>query len=186
MFHEMKNSLYRVRNDSYPAAPRTINDVKLEGIWRKTLSGEPFILLDLKHPTFCTLESLKQLSTDDNDHLFFDGTYKSCPHPFYQLYTVHSVHNDLPTPKLYTLLQDKQSSTYISLLNDMLNLFHMNNIYINSKFITIDFEQAAILAIKLVFPNVTVKGCNFHFNKCIYAKLQDLGFQSAFINKKIK
>ena len=28
------------------------------------------------------------------------------------------------------------------------------------------------------------KGRHFHFNKRIYTKLQDLGFQSAFINKR--
>ena len=60
----------------------------------------------------------------------------------------------------------------------------MNNISLNPKFITLDFEQAAILAVKLIFPNVIIKGCHFHFYKCIYAKLQDLGFQPAFINKK--
>ena len=37
----------------------------------------------------------------------------------------------------------------------------MNNISLNPKFITIDFEQAAILAIKLIFPNAIIKGCNF-------------------------
>ena len=60
----------------------------------------------------------------------------------------------------------------------------MNNISLNPKFITIDFEQAAILAVKLIFLNAIIKGCNFHFNKCIYTKLQDLKFQSAFINKR--
>ena len=78
----------------------------------------------------------------------------------------------------------KKGPTYISLLNGLLNLFHANHICINPKYITIDFEQAAILAIKLVFPNAIVKGCNFRFNKCIYGKLQDLGFQSPFINTK--
>lgn len=141
-------------------------------------------MLDLKHPIFGTIESLKQLSKCDNDHLFFDGTFKSCAHPFYQLFTVHSVHTDLSTPKLYTLLPDKKSPTYISPLNIMLNLFHMNNICVNLKYVTIDFEQAAILAIKLVFPNAMIKGCNFHFNKCIYSKLQDLRFQSPFTNAK--
>ncbi|CAF1210237.1 unnamed protein product, partial [Didymodactylos carnosus] len=86
------------------------------------------------------------------------------------------------TPKLYRLLPDKNGSTYISLLHAVLNLFHSNNIFINPKYITIDFEFAAINAIKLVFPNATIKGCNFHFNKCIYKKLQELGFQSSFIN----
>ncbi|CAF4433990.1 unnamed protein product [Rotaria magnacalcarata] len=124
MFHEMKTSLYNARNTSYPPAPRNVDDVIIKGIWSKTLN-----------------ESLKQLSESDHGHLFFDGTFKSCPNPFYQLYSVHS-------------------------------------------FATIDFEQAAINSIKLVFPNTIVKGCNFHFNKCIYTKLQELGFQSAFIDKK--
>ena len=60
----------------------------------------------------------------------------------------------------------------------------MNSNSLNPKFITIDLEQAVILVVKLIFPNYIVKGCHFHFNKCMYTKLQDLGFQSAFINKK--
>ncbi|CAF2107579.1 unnamed protein product [Rotaria magnacalcarata] len=83
---------------------------------------------------------------------------------------------------LYYLI--KKGPTYISVLNSILNLCHTNDICLNPKFATIDFEQAAINSIKLVFPNTIVKGCNFHFNKCIYTKLQELGFQSAFIDKK--
>ena len=132
------------------------------------------------------VESLKQLSKSDDDHLFVDGTFKSCPNPFYQLYSVHSVNSELSTSKLYTLLSDKIGPTYTSIFNSILNLCHMNNISSNPKFITIDFEQATILAVKLIFPNAIIKGCNFHFNKCIYTKLQNLGFQSVFINKKIK
>jgi hypothetical protein len=184
MFHEMKTSLYTARNSSYPPAPRNIDNVNIEGIWSKTLNGELFLLHNSKHPIFGTSESLKQLSNSDHDHLFFDGTFKSCPNPFYQLYSVHSVNNELSTPKLYTLLADKKGPTYISMFNCILNLCHTNNICLNPKYITIDFEQAAFNSIKLIFPNAIVKGCNFHFNKCIYTKLQDLGFQSAFINKK--
>ncbi|CAF1630963.1 unnamed protein product, partial [Didymodactylos carnosus] len=136
MFHEIKNSLYKTRNDSYPPAPHTVDDVKIEGIWRKTLHGDPFVLDDSIFPIFGTTDSVKQLSTSFNDHWFMDGTFKSCPHPFYQLYTIHSVNNDLSTPKLYTLLPDKNGSTYTSLLHAVLNLFHSNNIFINPKYIT--------------------------------------------------
>ena len=108
MFHEIKNSLYKTGNTSYPPAPCTIDDVNIEGIWSKTLNGKQFILHDSKHPIFGTLESLKQLSKSDNDHLFFDGTFKSCSSPFYQLYTVHSVNSELSTPKLNSLLPDKK------------------------------------------------------------------------------
>ena len=170
MFHEIKNSLDQTRNTSYPPASCTVDDVNIEGIWSKTLNGEQFILHNSKHPIFGTLESLKQLSKIDNDHLFFDETFKSCPSPFYQLYTVHSVNSELSTPKLSSLLPDKKGPTYISIFHSILNLCHMNNISLNPKFITIDFEQAAILVVKLIFPNAIIKGCNFHFNKCIYTK----------------
>ena len=46
----------------------------------------------------------------------------------------------------------------------------MNNFSLNLKFITIDFEQAVILAVKLIFRNAIIKRCNFHLNKCIYTK----------------
>ena len=63
----------------------------------------------------------------------------------------------------------------MSIFNSILNLCHMNNISLNPKFITI---EAVILAVKLIFPNANIKVCNFHFNKCIYTKLQDLGHLS--------
>ena len=94
MFHEIKNSLYKT---SYTPAPCTVDDVNIERICSKTLNGEQFILHNSKHPIFGTLESLKQLSKSDNDHLFFDGMFKSCPNPFYQLYSVHSVDSELST-----------------------------------------------------------------------------------------
>ena len=71
MFHKIKNSLYQTRNTSYPPAPCTVDDVNIEGIWSDLLNGEQFILHNSKHPIFGRLESLKQLSKSDNDHLFF-------------------------------------------------------------------------------------------------------------------
>ncbi|CAF1326860.1 unnamed protein product [Didymodactylos carnosus] len=64
------------------------------------------------------------------------------------------------------------------------NVCYRNSITLNPKFATLDFEQGAIsaCACELLFPDVKIKGCNFHFNKCLYIKLQNLGFQSAFIN----
>ena len=70
----------------------------------------------LKHLIFDAIESLKRLSVCDKEHLFFDRTFKSCPHPFYQVYTIYSLHNDLSIPNIYTLLSDKKSSM-LSLIN---------------------------------------------------------------------
>ena len=91
MFHQIKNSFYQTRNRNSPSTTCTIDDV---GISSKTLNGERFILHNWKHTTF---ESLKQLSKNDNDHLVFDGTFKSCPNLFYRFYSVHSGNSQLST-----------------------------------------------------------------------------------------
>ena len=103
----VKTSLYKARNTSYPPAPRTFDDINIEGVLSKTLNGEQFVFNNSKYLIFGPLESLKQLSTSDNDHFFVDGTFKSCPNLFYLLYSVHSVNGELSTPKLYILLPDK-------------------------------------------------------------------------------
>ena len=65
----------------------------------------------------------------------------------------------------HSLLPDRKGSMYISIFKRILNLCHMKNICLNPKFVTIDFEQAAINGMEFIFPNATVKRCNFHFNK---------------------
>jgi len=38
-----------------------------------------------------------------------------------------------------------------------------------------DFEQAAIRAVQLEFPDTEVKGCFFHFTQALWRKIQDIG-----------
>ncbi|KAL4083317.1 hypothetical protein QTP88_028646 [Uroleucon formosanum] len=44
----------------------------------------------------------------------------------------------------------------------------------------IDFEQPFILAFKDVFPNAEIKGCFFHFQQCIWRKIQENGLQNMY------
>ena len=116
------------------------------------------------------------------DHLFLDGTFKSCPAPFCQLYTIHIRSSVLRSTihVLYSLLPNKTKLTYTSFFNEVRNAAIKNDLILNPKFITIDFEQSAINALKHVFPNVTIKGCNFHYNQCLFRKLQELGLQQTY------
>jgi hypothetical protein len=62
-----------------------------------------------------------------------DGTFKSCPRPFYQLYSLHGfIGNDDDTnnliPIIYALLPDKSEKTYTRLftsLRDQLQQVHL-------------------------------------------------------------
>ncbi|CAF5023335.1 unnamed protein product, partial [Rotaria socialis] len=62
LFHQLKNILYRTKNEHYPPLPRSINEVYVEGKWRMSLDNEDFIIIDHHNPrylAFGTLHSLK-------------------------------------------------------------------------------------------------------------------------------
>lgn len=43
-----------------------------------------------------------------------------------------------------------------------------------------DYESAAHLAVHTVFPEVRLKGCNFHFSQALNRKLQQLGLRDTW------
>lgn len=51
---------------------------------------------------------------------------------------------------------------------------------LNPRTIMVDFEKAAMEAVKASFPDTTVKGCYFHFCQCIYRHVQRFGLQAEY------
>ncbi|CAF1265808.1 unnamed protein product [Rotaria sordida] len=182
-FHQIKTSLYRVKNENYPPLPRSINEVSIEGKWRMSMDNKDFILVDHVNPrflTFGTQQSLHDLCA--LDHIFLDGTFKSCPDPFAQLYTVHIQSSILNStvPVLYSLLPNKTKNMYKLFFNELRTVTVKHDLVLNPRFITVDFEQGAISALKHIFPGATLKGCNFHYNQCLFKKIQELGLQKDY------
>ena len=158
------------------------------GKWRMSLDNKDFIVIDHHNPrylTFGTLQSLENLCS--SDHIFLDGTFKSCPSPFVQLYTIHTQSSVLngTVPILYSLLPSKTKSIYTSLFDELRTTTVKHDLVLNPKFIIIDFEKDAIGALKNVFPNAVIKGCNFHYNQCIFKKIQELGLQKDYYDSPI-
>jgi hypothetical protein len=67
---------------------------------------------------------------------------------------------------------------YKLFLNELRTATIQHNLILNPRFITIDFERGAIGALKNIFPNALIKGCNFHFNQCLFKKIQELGLSA--------
>jgi len=79
----------------------------------KTIKGEDFLLVNnnktniLGFSTVRNVQALCSLNT-----IFIDGTYKSCPKLFYQLFTIHGVLNNNYIPLVYFLLPSKSANCY--------------------------------------------------------------------------
>lgn len=118
---------------------------------------------------------------------YSDGTFKSCPAPFSQLYVIHgdlgsTVDCSNIVPLVYALMSDRKMESYF-------RLFDMIKLEIpewNPKKFKTDYEVAAMQAIKKMFPCVTLTGCYYHYNNAIWEKGRKLGITKSKDPKKIR
>lgn len=105
-----------------------------------------------------------------------DGTFTVAPPQFAQLYTVHGLNNEHHVVGCYALLPNKQRDTYVVFLRQVQQLTNGSS----PGTIMIDYEQACIGAIPVVFPNTTVFGCFFHLCKSVFRRVQETGLQEQY------
>ena len=113
---QIKSSLYEVRRKRLPALPQSRAEVHFENEWAKTCSGENFLLAedgegDSKIVVFAADGNLKLLC--DAETIYVDGTFSTCPHLFYQIFTFHAFRHGKQFPLVYCLLPNKRRETYI-------------------------------------------------------------------------
>lgn len=102
------------------------------------------------------------------EYYFADGTFKSTPKPYYQLYVLHldlkSDENSTNiVPVVYALLPNKTEQTYTRLFILIKQRFN-----IEIKAFKSDYEIAQINAVSTVFPNADISGCYHHFNDAVW------------------
>ncbi|XP_033724691.1 uncharacterized protein LOC117314710 [Pecten maximus] len=81
------------------------------------------------------------------------------------------------TPSMQTLEDQQTYTRFLTLLKMTMNEY---NLPLQPTTVFVDFEAAAHNAIHQVFPGVTVKGCFFHFTRCIWRKAQQTGLQQLY------
>lgn len=171
----VQKTLYKKRNKSIGASKVTFKKAKDVEVPQKF---QKILFADYAHKNRILIfadDELKEYMGKCK-HFYMDGTFKTCPKPFYQLYTIHAelesneeYQNIIPV--LYALLPDKKLTTYKLLFQ----LIRSQIPQWNPSDITVDFEVAAIQAIRSHFPNVKITGCYFHFRRCLWRKAKTLG-----------
>lgn len=84
-----------------------------------------------------------------------DGTFKTVPTLFRQLYSIHAPvggENSRILPLVYALMASKSQECYTRLFEDLQDLAEEIEVELEPHYIITDFEQGAIIAPHSVFP----------------------------------
>lgn len=136
----------------------------------RAIAEEPRILM------FGTQQNLSFLRSCNG--ILMDGTFKTTPHHFLQLYTIHGTRLEAPSqkpgkavPLIFFLLPDKTEATYRRAFTQLSLLLPG---WVPDRMM-LDFERAAFNAVRGQWPNSQINFCFFHLNQNIWKKIQVLG-----------
>lgn len=172
----LKRTLRRARQkkQNVPQNPSSLVELEIPEIYTKTKNGHPFLIFDSGQVEnriliYSTEKNLKLM--EKSKHWFADGTFKSSPVLFFQIYTIHVlINDDTIIPTVYALLPNKTQDIYTLLLSKIKEI----NPNLNPETIMTDFEHSSLIAFKNIFPNIKQSGCFFHFTQCLWRKIQKI------------
>ena len=98
-----------------------------------------------------------------------DGTFKTAPDLFYQVYTVHGVNHGVAAPFVYAYMPGKTEELYTEFFT-----VERNKTQGKPEVIICDFEKASINACRTVFPATDFSGCLFHLTQNVYRHVQKI------------
>lgn len=179
----LKRTIQRCRNQvsGHPPNPRNVCELVLAEPYTSTKDGQRFLLYDSgmlssnRIIIFGTTKSLDMLVS--SPHWFADGTFKTVPPIFSQLYTLHAIKYKQVFPAVYVLMTDRTEESYSRFLRELKTM----QPGLNPSTVMIDFERAAMAAFAKEFQNTAQKGCFFHLTQCLWRKVQEHGLQCKYM-----
>lgn len=181
-FHHIRTSVSRARQAEVPRIPRTLNDVRIDGVWARTWNDDNFLV----HADngwgvaiFATEENLRVLQQCRD--LYFDGTFRSAPKPYCQYVTIHGTFRGRVIPLVSCLLGGKTVGHYRQIIRKLKTAVRfVTGHALKPKTVVCDFEIAIKSAIETELPHTRICGCLFHFRQSLYRKLNELGLSGAY------
>lgn len=170
--NDLIRNINRIQNRNRPRNPLSLQDLSIQPPYSKTLNGEQFVQFDSgeqdqnRFIIFYTNRNFERLCNSRT--LLCDGTFKTVPSQFYQLYTIHGSVLNYVFPLVYCIATRKTEDFYHNLLNHLSSRAQEMNLELNPQYILSDFEIAFMNAARNAFPNSQIKGCLFHFTQSIW------------------
>ena len=161
-----------------PPLPTSQEIISIPDEFSLTQRGTPIIAFNDMMPCgnrmliLASSEQIKALS--EVDMVFADGTFKTCPSLFKQVYIIRGqLHNGQRLVLVFALLPNKLQSTYSFLLRKLRTLvMAQTGISWSPRVIMTDFESGIMPAVRAEIPTAIHKGCYFHYTKAMFRKIQ--------------
>lgn len=176
----LKKTIRRARRrlNMPPPMPNSLEELVIPASFRQLADGQEFLLFDSsaerdlpenqRFLIFSTKRNLQLMMQSTQWQV--DGTFHAAPHLFSQLYTIHAIHYGSTIPSIFVLLPNKSQETYTRMIQAIKHL----QPGLAPATILSDFERSAINAFKGEFPNAVFTGCFFHFQQCIWRRVQQI------------
>lgn len=123
---------------------------------------------------FTTEKNLSLL--EFSDVFLCDGTFKTAPSNFEQIFTIQCRLRQLHLPMIFCFMKHKNESSYNKIFEWLQT--KNENIIKAEKSIILDFELASYNALCKYFVNSKLYGCNFHLGQIVWRRVQALKFSS--------
>lgn len=181
-FHSVRTIMQRARSDLLPPIPQECADVRIEGEWANTWSHERFLLHldnDWGVAVFATDENLQKLRRCRD--VYMDGTFRTCPSPYQQFFTIHGKYRERVLPFASVLLTGKTIGHYRKVLQVLKREIRRRCGHRwRPNRVVYDFEQSIINAVETELPRSRVTCCYFHFCQSMWRRLQELGLSGRY------
>lgn len=181
--------ILRARRKLLPPEPSSVEEINIPDNLKKCLNGDQFLLKEIsisnqKILIFSTKNEIKNLI--EAPYWIMDGTFKTVPNIFLQLYTIHApvgtkINNKI-LPLVYALMTSKSEQCYEQLFEGLISICDDYGYELLPKCIINDFEKAAINAVSNIFPECEQTGCFFHLGQSIWRKIQSSGLATHYGN----
>jgi hypothetical protein len=150
-----------------PPTPSNLRELLIPVDYENTSLGVKFLQFDNGNADdriliFATSDNLDRLASCN--HWYADGTFKSTPPLFAQVYAIHGLKYNKVIPSVFALLPNKTEATYNRLLAALKSLRPS----LNPETVMTDFEMAFINAFPQNFPASKQRGCFFHLSQCVW------------------
>lgn len=175
-FNSVRSIVQRVREQNVPPIPGTIEDVAIAGPWAVTWLQERHLLvndIDWGIAIFATDANLLHLRRSQT--VYMDATFRTCPRPFTQFFTILGDVHGFVVPLVQVLMSQRTIGHYRQIFQRVKQAVRRTSHHNwRPQRVICDFELALHTSIETELPHARLSGCYFHYTQSIWRRVQEL------------